>query len=72
VADRAVSPRWRHDIKNQLGIVVGFAELLLADIGDGHPLRQDVEDILSAAHAAMALVHELDEPGPPAREPAPE
>jgi hypothetical protein len=23
------SPRWRHDLTNQLGIILGFAELLL-------------------------------------------
>jgi hypothetical protein len=60
--ERTVTSRWRHDMKNQLGIVLGFAELLLGDAGHDYRRRQDLEDILTAARKAMLLVAELDEP----------
>jgi len=59
--DPVPSARWRHDLKNQLGIVIGFAELLLADPALARH-RQDLEDILRAAHAALGLVNQLGEP----------
>jgi hypothetical protein len=58
----APSSRWRHDIKNQLGIVLGFSEILLQDLDEAHPSRSDVEEILNAARRAMVLVEEFDEP----------
>lgn len=62
VSDQPPSSRWRHDIKNQLGIVLGYAELILQDLDEAHPLRADLNEILKAAQQAMALVGELDEP----------
>jgi len=62
VPDQPPSARWRHDIKNQLGIVLGYAELILQDLDETHPLRADLNEILKAAQQAMALVGELDEP----------
>lgn len=47
-------------MKNQLGIVLGFAELMLTDAAVGERHRQDLEDILSSANAAMALMCELE------------
>jgi hypothetical protein len=61
-AERTVSSRWRHDMKNQLGIVLGFAELLLGDAGHDYRRRQDLEDILTATRKALLLVAELDDP----------
>lgn len=55
------SARWRHDLKNQLGIVLGYSELLLQDLPEDDPQRADLEEILKAAHAAMALVEQLEE-----------
>lgn len=55
------SARWRHDLKNQLGIVLGFSELVLDDIDATHPARPDVEEILRAARRAMTLIEEFDE-----------
>ena len=52
--------RWRHDLKNQLGIVLGYSELALEDLDTAHPLRADLEEIQKAAQQAMALVDQLD------------
>ena len=61
VPDKLASARWRHDLKNQLGIVIGYAELILQDTDKAHPLRGDLEEIQKAGQQAMALVGELDE-----------
>ena len=59
------SARWRHDLKNQLGIVLGFSELLLQDAPPDGAAHLDLQEILKAAQQAMKLVEnleELDEP----------
>ena len=48
--------RWRHDVKNQLGIILGFSELVLQDMEPSDPRRPDLEEIHAAATRAMALV----------------
>ena len=48
--------KWRHDLKNQLGIVVGFSELLLNEMEAADPHRADVVEIHSAAQRALDLV----------------
>ena len=53
--------RWRHDIKNQLGIVLGYSELILHDLEPDSPIRADLEEILKAVRQAMALVKEIDD-----------
>ena len=60
-------PRERitHDLMNQLGIIVGFAELLLSEIPGDDPRRADIEEMHSAANRAIALVDQLDPPGLP-------
>ena len=58
---RTPDARWRHDLKNQLGIVLGFAELLLQDLDEKSPLRADIEEILKAGERAMALVESVEE-----------
>jgi signal transduction histidine kinase len=58
---RTPDARWRHDLKNQLGIVLGFAELMLQDLDEKHPLRADIEEILKAGERAMALVESVEE-----------
>jgi hypothetical protein len=55
--------RWRHDMKNQLGIILGFSELLLEDLPRDDERRADIMEIHSAAGKAMAL---LDTPEAPA------
>jgi two-component system, cell cycle sensor histidine kinase and response regulator CckA len=61
VSERVADARWRHDVKNQLGIVLGFSELLIEDLEPTSPVRADLEEILKAARRAMALVETLEE-----------
>ena len=51
--------RARHDFKNQLSIIRGFAELLLADAAEGDTRRRDIEEIYKAAVSALALLDHL-------------
>jgi signal transduction histidine kinase len=45
-----------HDLKNQLGIILGFSDLLLADMTDDDPRKPDVAEIREAALIAQQLV----------------
>ena len=46
----------RHDFKNQLAIIRGFAEILLADVATVDPRRRDLEAIHKAAVTALDLL----------------
>ncbi len=61
MSENVPNARWRHDLKNQLGIVLGYSELILEDMEQTHPLRADLEEIRKAGQQAMALVVELGE-----------
>jgi signal transduction histidine kinase len=45
-----------HDLKNQLGIILGFVELLIAEAADS---REDLVEIQKAAQRALALVPDV-------------
>lgn len=47
---------WRHDMKNQLGIILGFADLLLQELDPSDPHRADIGEIRIAAVRAMELL----------------
>jgi hypothetical protein len=49
----------RHDFKNQLAIIRGFAELLLAKAAADDPRRRDLEEIHKAALTALDLLARL-------------
>ena len=51
--------RARHDFKNQLAIIRGFAELLLAEVPPGDRQHRDLEEIHKAAVSALALLDRL-------------
>jgi signal transduction histidine kinase len=51
--------RWRHDMKNQLGIILGFSDLLLEEIDPADPRRGDVQEIRTAATRAIELLAKL-------------
>ena len=52
--------RWRHDLKNQLGIVLGYSELILEEMDQSSPLRENVEEILKAAQHALRLMGQIE------------
>jgi len=45
-----------HDMKNYLGIVIGYSNLLLDELPPEDPRRTDIEEIRNAGEAAAALV----------------
>jgi hypothetical protein len=53
-----------HAFKNQLTIIRGFSELLIAETPDGDPRRRDLEEIHKAAMAALDLLARLYPAGP--------
>jgi hypothetical protein len=59
MADASASARWRHDLKNQLGIVLGFSELLLNELDSASAHRADIEEIHTAAQRALDLMAAL-------------
>src|ERR1051325_10019412 len=44
-----------HDIKNPLGVIMGFTHLLRDEVRDPGPAAEMIDAIESAAHQAMAL-----------------
>jgi signal transduction histidine kinase len=50
-------PRFVHDMKNMLGIVIGFSNLLLDDMAADDPKRGDVDEIRKAGENAVALLN---------------
>jgi signal transduction histidine kinase len=52
--------RVRHDFKNQLAIIRGFAEILIAEAAaSGDPRQRDLEEIHKASVTALALLERL-------------
>jgi hypothetical protein len=49
----------RHDFKNQLAIVLGFSEILIAEAAEDDPRRADFREIHKAAAAALDLLAHL-------------
>ncbi len=48
-----------HDFNNLLVAINGFAELALAQVPPGSPLRDDLSEIIKAGHRAAALTSQL-------------
>lgn len=55
-----------HDMKNMLGIVIGYSNLLLEDLPPGDPKREDVDEIRKAGESALSLLESAA--GAPPRE----
>lgn len=49
----SASERTRHDFRNNLAVILGFADLMLADAPADHPYRSGLEEIREAAKAAL-------------------
>ncbi|MBA4392329.1 MAG: hypothetical protein C0407_02135 [Desulfobacca sp.] len=48
-----------HDLNNVLGIIVGYAELLLYDLENSSPLRPALNNIMGGSQKAAAIVQDL-------------
>jgi len=48
-----------HDLNNVLGVLVGYAELLLIKTGEGNAIRRYVENIMKSSERAAAIVQDL-------------
>ena len=53
-----------HDMKNMLGIVIGYANLVLDGMPADDPKRGDVDEIRKAGESALALLENWDAPAP--------
>ncbi len=49
----------RHDLKNQLAVIRGFAAILLADAAPTDPRLSDFEEVHKAAQTALDLLERL-------------
>ena len=59
--------RFVHDMKNYLGIIIGYSSLLLEELPPEDPRRGDIDEIRRASESAIALVEEwrVANPGDP-------
>jgi two-component system, cell cycle sensor histidine kinase and response regulator CckA len=48
-----------HDFNNLLSIILSYAELAIADLGPGHPVLADIEEIRTAGKRATNLTRQL-------------
>jgi PAS domain S-box-containing protein len=48
-----------HDLNNVLGIVVGYAEMLMGEMDEANPMRDDLEKILEGGNRSAAIVQDL-------------
>jgi PAS domain S-box-containing protein len=48
-----------HDLNNVLGIVVGYAEMLMCNMDESDPMAADVRNIMHGGERAAAIVHDL-------------
>jgi signal transduction histidine kinase len=54
--------KFAHDMKNMLGIVIGYSSLLLDEIPADDPRRADIEEIRKAGESAVALLEQWSAP----------
>ena len=52
-------PEVVHHFKNYLMVIVSYSDLLLGELPDDHPQRDDIVEIDRAARAAIALLPDL-------------
>ena len=48
-----------HDFNNMLGAIIGYSELCLGSLEEGHPLRENLGRILDAAQRSAGLTRQL-------------
>ena len=52
-----MSHKFVHDMKNMLGIIIGYSSLLLDEMPPDDPKRPDVDEIRKAGESALALLN---------------
>ena len=58
-----------HDMKNYLGIIIGYSNLLLEDLPADDPHRTDISEIRQAGESAIALLQQWSATVPGDEEP---
>ena len=53
-------PKFVHDMKNLLGIIIGFSNLVLDEMPAEDPQRPDIDEIRKAGESAIALLIDWD------------
>ena len=48
-----------HDFNNMLGVIIGYADIVLSQLGPQHFAREDLEEVLKAARRSASLVSQL-------------
>ncbi|HMI85060.1 MAG TPA: PAS domain S-box protein [Polyangiaceae bacterium] len=48
-----------HDFNNLLSVILSYATMLAGDLGEGDPMREDLEEIRAAGERAAALTRQL-------------
>lgn len=48
-----------HDFNNILGIIMGYTEIISSDLGEEHPLQEEIQQVLRAAGRAKDLVQQI-------------
>jgi signal transduction histidine kinase len=56
--------KFEHDMKNLLGIVIGYSNLMLDEMPADDPKRADLEEIRRAGESALALLVTLADAPP--------
>jgi signal transduction histidine kinase len=54
------SRKFVHDMKNMLGIIIGYSNLLLDEMPADDPRRSDVDEIRKAGDSALQLLERWD------------
>jgi len=48
-----------HDYNNMLGVIIGYAELVMDKLGPDNPLRGDLSEIVNAARYSVEITRKL-------------
>jgi hypothetical protein len=59
--DLNAEPRVLHQLRNHLAIIVGFCDLLLADIPESDRKHADIREMRTAGQAALDLLPDVAE-----------
>ena len=53
-----------HDMRNMLGIIIGYSSVMLDELPPDDPKRPDLEEIQKAGERALALLNQWSEAAP--------